>query len=118
MLICGALIITNLTTGCVVRQSCQTHCRIPLPSKVAVLLNERLFHTLLPKHPTNSLRAFYVPVVGRATGGKALAKHDSGYASDRSAKNAVHAVLTVGLEPGYRVDMRWALLVSHGFFLE
>lgn len=53
--------------------------------KVAVLRNERLFHTLLPSTPTNSLRAFY-PVVGRATGGKPLAKHDPGYASDRSAK--------------------------------
>lgn len=104
MLICGALIITDLTTGCVVRQSCQTHCRIPLPSKVAVLLNECLFHTLLPNTPLTLSAPFTRSRT--STGGKPLAKHDPEYASDRSAKRGACGV--DGLEPGHRYALSLA----------
>jgi len=51
MLKCGAIVITSLSTGTEVQQRRSTHCRIPLQSKVAVPLNERLFYTLLPNAP-------------------------------------------------------------------
>lgn len=104
MLICGALTITDLTTGCMVRQSCQTYCRIPLPSKVAVPLDEHLFHTLLP----NTSLILSAPFTRSRTssGGKSLAKHDPEYASDRSAKRGACGV--DGLEPGHRYALSLA----------
>lgn len=106
MLTCGALIITDLTTGCEVRQSCQTHCRIPPPSKVAVLLKEHLFHTLLPHTPLTLSAPFGRSRMSSTGGGKPLAKHDPEYASDRSAKHGACGV--DGLEPGHRYALSLA----------
>ena len=104
MLSCGALVINDLTTGCVVPQSCRTCCRIPLPFKVAVALNERLFHTLLPNTPLTLSASFTRSRT--STGGKPLAKHDPEYASDRSAKRGACSV--DGLEPGHRYALSLA----------
>lgn len=98
MLTGGALTITDMTTGSEVRQSSQTHCRIPPPSKVAVPLNEDLFRTLLPHTPLTLSAPFTRS--RKSTGGKALAKHDLDYASDRSAKHGACGV--DGLEPGHK----------------
>lgn len=98
MLTCGALTITDLTTGCEVRQSCRTHCRIPPPSKVAVPLPEHLFHTLLPNTPLTLSTPFTRSRT--STGGKPLAKQDPTYTSDYSTKGGACGV--DGLEPGHR----------------
>jgi len=98
MLTCGALAYTDVTTGSEVRQSHQTHCRIPPPSKVAAPLDEDLFHTLLSDTPLTLSAPFTRS--RKSTGGKALAKHDPEYASDRSAKHGACGV--DGLEPGHR----------------
>lgn len=106
MLICGALTIIDLTTGCEIRQSCQTHCRIPPPSRVAVLLNEHLFHTLFPNTPLTLSAPF---TRSRAsTGGKPLAKDDPEYARDCSAKRGAGACGVDGLEPGHRYALTLA----------
>lgn len=54
MLTCGAFIITSLANGCEIKQSVRKNCRFPPPSKVAVPLNDRMFHTLLPNTPLPS----------------------------------------------------------------
>lgn len=115
MLICGALTITDLTTGGTkVRQSTRTHCRIPPPSKVIVTLNRALFHTLLPNTPVTLSTPFTRSHgSGGDTGGegggsgnndsktKPLAKHDPKYLS--SSPTAKHGAYGVdGLEPGHR----------------
>ncbi|KAI1365886.1 hypothetical protein F5Y08DRAFT_302893 [Xylaria arbuscula] len=43
-----ALTITDLADGTVVKQTMRTHCRIPLPKRFAVPLDESQFHTLYP----------------------------------------------------------------------
>ncbi|KAI9876542.1 MAG: hypothetical protein M1830_006283 [Pleopsidium flavum] len=93
-----------MTTGSEVRQSSQTHCRIPPPSKVAVPLNEDLFHTLLPNNPFTLSAPFTRS--RKSTGGKALAKHDPDYTSDRSAKHGACGVDR--LEPGHRYILNLA----------
>ncbi len=98
MLTCGALNITDATTGSEVRQSVQTHCCIPPPSKVAVPLNEDLFPTLLPNTPLILSTPFTRS--RKSTSGKALAKHDPDYTSDPSAKHGACGV--DGLEPGHK----------------
>lgn len=104
MLTCGSLTITDMTTGCEIRQSCLTHCRIPPPSKVTVLLNEHLFHTLLPNTPLTLSAPFTRSRT--STGGKPLAKHDPAYASDRSAKFGACGI--DGLEPRHRYALSLA----------
>ncbi len=104
MLTCGALTITDLTTGSEVRQSSKTHCRIPPPSKVVVPLNEHLFHTLLPHIPLTLSAPFTRSRT--KTGGKPLAKNDPDYASDPLAKHG--ACGFDGLEPGHRYALSLA----------
>ena len=121
ILTCGALTITDLTTGgSEVRQSIRTHCRIPPPSKVAVTLNGDLFHTLLPNTPLTLSTPFSR---GRSNGGninnesgndgntniktKPLAKHNPGYLF--SSSTAKHGACGVdGLEAGHRYALSFA----------
>lgn len=104
MLTCGAFSITDLTTGSEIRQSSSTRCRIPPPSKVAVTLNEQLFHTLLPNTPF----ALSTPFTRSrtSTGGKPLARDDPDYTSDRSANHGACGV--DGLEPGHNYALSLA----------
>ena len=96
MLVCGAFTITNLANGCEIEQSVRTNCRFLPPSKVAVPLNEQLFHTLLPNHPLTLSAPFSR---SRAeTGGRPLVKSHPDYASDRTARYGACGV--DGLEPG------------------
>lgn len=104
MLTCGAFVITALNSGSEVRQSRSTHCRIPPPSKVAVPLNEQLFHTLLPNTPLTLSAPFTRSRT--STGGKPLAKDDPDYTSDRSAKHGACGV--DGLEPGQNYTLSLA----------
>lgn len=104
MLTCGAFIITDLTTGSEVRQSRSTHCRIPPPSKVAVPLNEQLFHTLLPDITLNLSAPFTRSRT--SNGGEPLAKNNPDYTSDRSAKHGACGV--DGLEPGHNYALSLA----------
>lgn len=104
MLISGALVITDLATGTKVRQTCRTHCRIPPPSKVTVLLNDQLFHTLHPNTPLTLSAPFTRSRT--STGGKPLAKHDPEYGNDCSAKFGACGV--DGLEPGRRYALSLA----------
>lgn len=97
MLKCGAFIITDLANGCDVKQCKSTHCRIPPPTKVPVSLNERLFYTLLPNNLLNLSAPFTRS--RSSTRGKPLAKDDTDYARDRSAKFGACGV--DGLEPGH-----------------
>ena len=96
MLACGAFTITCLTTGCEVKQTVRTHCRIPLPSKVPVPLNEQLFHTLLPNHPLTLSAPFSRSRTD--TGGRPLPQLHPDYASDRRARSGACGI--DGLEPG------------------
>ncbi|MCJ1425511.1 hypothetical protein MMC29_003411 [Sticta canariensis] len=104
MLRCGAFTITDLTTGSEVRQSCSTHCRIPPPSKVAVPLNEQLFHTL----PLNTPLTLSAPFTRSrtSTDDKPLAKDDPNYTSHRAAKHGICGV--DGLEPGHNYALSLA----------
>ncbi|KAI1751257.1 hypothetical protein F4782DRAFT_200674 [Xylaria castorea] len=43
-----ALVITDLADSTIVKQTTRTNCRIPLPQKVAVPLDESLFYSLYP----------------------------------------------------------------------
>ncbi|KAJ9655085.1 hypothetical protein H2201_008883 [Coniosporium apollinis] len=98
MLTCGALTITDLTTGSEVRQSKRTHCRIPPPCKVAVPLNEHVSYTLLLNTPLTLSAPFTRNRM--STGGKPLAKHDQDYDNDHSAKHGACGV--DGLESRHR----------------
>lgn len=104
MLACGAFIITSLANGCEIKQSVRTHCRIPLPSKVTVPLNERLLHTLLPNKPLNLSAPFSRSRT--ETGERPLAKSHPDYASDRRARSGACGV--DGLEPGNDYVLRLA----------
>ena len=97
MLACGAFTITCLNNGCEIKQTCRTHCRIPLPSKVHVPLNVPLFHTLLPNEPFTISAPFSRP--RPETGGKPLAKSDPNYASERVRADSGASGVD-GLEPG------------------
>ncbi|KAK0514425.1 hypothetical protein JMJ35_003042 [Cladonia borealis] len=97
MLACGAFTITCLNNGCEIGQACRTHCRIPPPTKVAVTLNEQLFHTLLPNEPITISAPFSRN--RPETGGKPLAKSDPNYVSDR-VRASSSASGVDGLEPG------------------
>ena len=81
MLTCGAIIITDLTTGTEVRQKTRTHCRIPPPFKVTVTLNHQLFHTLLPNTPLRLSAPFT-----RSRGGRAAANGGSGSSSSEKSQ--------------------------------
>lgn len=104
MLACGAFTITSLANGCEIKQSVRTHCRIPLPSKVAVPLNEKLFHTLLPNEPLTLSAPFSRSRT--ETGGRPLPKSHPDYASDRRARSGACGV--DGLEPGNDYVLRLA----------
>ncbi|KAI0425313.1 hypothetical protein F5Y09DRAFT_352360 [Xylaria sp. FL1042] len=52
------LVITGLTDNTDVKQTTRTHCRIPLPRKVAVPFDESLFYILLPGQPLIPLAPF------------------------------------------------------------
>ena len=104
MLACGAFTITSLANGCDIRQSVRTHCRIPLPSKVIVPLNEKLFHTLLPNEPLTISAPFSRSRTG--TGGRPLAKSHPDYASNRRAISGACGV--DGLQPGNYYVLRLA----------
>lgn len=95
ILTCAALTMTDLTTGSEVHQEKRTHCRIPPPTRIAVPLIERLFHTLLPNVPL-TLSAPFTRDRTR-TGGKPLAKHDPDYGGNRQRSCGVD-----GLERGHR----------------
>lgn len=69
-----------------------------------MLLNERLFHTLLPNTPLILSAPFARSRT--STGGKPLAKHDPEYAGDFSAKRGACGV--DGLEPGHRYTLSLA----------
>ena len=104
MLKCGAFAITSLTNGCEIKQTISTHCRIPPPSKIAVSLNEQLFHTLSPNTPLTLSAPFTRS--RNSTGGKPFAKDDADFASDGLAKRGACGV--DGLEPGQDYVLRLA----------
>lgn len=106
MITCGAFRITDLTTGTEIQQSVRTHCRIPPPTRIAVPLNESLFHTLLPKNPLILSSPFTRSRT--STGGKPLSKYDPVYtqSSDGSSRHGVCGV--DGLEPGHRYALSLA----------
>ena len=104
MLACGAFTITSLANGCEIKQSVRTHCRIPLPSKVTVPLNEKLFHTLLPNDPLTISAPFSRSRT--ETGGRPLTKSHPDYASDSRARSGACGV--DGLEPGNDYVLRLA----------
>ena len=106
MLSCGAFKITDLPTDAEIRQAVRTHCRIPPPTRIAVPLNESLFHTLLPNIPLTISAPFTRSRT--STGDKPLSKHDPAYShgSDSSARYGACGV--DGLEPGNRYALRLA----------
>ncbi|KAI1745498.1 hypothetical protein F4680DRAFT_402395 [Xylaria scruposa] len=69
----SALIITDLADNTVVKQTMRTNCRIPLPKKVTVPLDESLFHTLHPNRPLTLSASFTGPSNRHtANGGESL----------------------------------------------
>lgn len=104
MLKCGAFIITSMTTGSEIKQIKSTHCRIPPPSKVAVPLNENLFHTLFPNIPLT----LSAPLARNRTGtsGKPPGKDYLDYTSHRSAKYGACGI--DALEPGHKYALSLA----------
>ncbi|KAI0454424.1 hypothetical protein F5B21DRAFT_475336 [Xylaria acuta] len=64
-----ALVITDLADNTVVKQTTRTNCRIPLPQKVAVPLDESLFYTLYPNRPLTLSAPFAGSSKPRATNG-------------------------------------------------
>lgn len=103
VLTCRAFIITAWTEGSEVKQSISTHRRIPPPSKVAVPLNQRLFHTLLSNTPLILSAPFTRNRM--KIDGKPLAKDHRYHTSTRSAKHGACGV--GGLGP--RHDYVWSL---------
>ncbi|KAI0861465.1 hypothetical protein F4860DRAFT_171892 [Xylaria cubensis] len=64
-----ALIITDLADNTIVKQTKRTNCRIPLPQKVAVSLDESLFYTLYPNRPLTLSALFTGPSKRHAANG-------------------------------------------------
>ncbi|KAI0549483.1 hypothetical protein F4679DRAFT_546272 [Xylaria curta] len=65
----SALIITDLADNTVIKQTTRTNCRIPLPRKVAVSLDESLFYTLYPNRPLTLSTPFTAPSNRRTANG-------------------------------------------------
>lgn len=99
MITCGAFTITDLATGTEIRQSVRTHCRIPPPTKIAVPLNESLFHTLLPNTPLTLSAPFTRSRT--STGDKPLSKYDPVYTDSRNGSTRYGVYGVDGLEPGH-----------------
>ncbi|KAI1084201.1 hypothetical protein F5B20DRAFT_524026 [Whalleya microplaca] len=93
---CGGFIITDLADGVEVQQAVRRYCRIPLPNRVTVPINEPLFHTLLPNTPLTLSAPFSRP----RTNNRPLPRSDPEYETERNRVCGVD-----GLESGHKYTL-------------